>query len=136
MDTLYIQIPNLVFRGVFKATIITLCFIPTNDLEINKLNFVVGQFSLITLLSDYDTNKHSNIVEHINWVLSELSVGVHKTVNRIGRTWISLFSRTHLFSCILQVWVTTRFDVIFKLLHLKKTINYKVRYIYIASYDS
>jgi len=45
---------------------------------------------LVALLSDYDTNKHSNIVEHISWVLSELSVGVHKMLNRIGRTWISL----------------------------------------------
>jgi len=33
-----------------------------------------------------DANKHSNIVEHINWVLSELSVGVQKMLNRIGRT--------------------------------------------------
>ena len=49
------------------------------------------QFNLITLLSDYDTIKQRNIVEHINWVLSELSVGVHKTVNLIGRTCISLF---------------------------------------------
>ena len=46
---------------------------------------MVLQFSLVALLSDYVTNKHSNIVEHINWVLSELSVGVHKMVNRIGR---------------------------------------------------
>jgi len=46
---------------------------------------------LVALLSDYDKNKHSTIVEHINWVLSELSVGVDKTVNRIGRTCISLF---------------------------------------------
>jgi len=53
------------------------------------------------LLSDYGTNKQSNIVEHINWVLSELSVRVHKTVNRIGRTCISLLSRTHRFLCIL-----------------------------------
>jgi len=30
------------FRRVFKATRITPCFIFTNDLEINKLNFVVG----------------------------------------------------------------------------------------------
>jgi len=30
------------------------------------------------------------MVEQINWVLSELSVGVHKTVNRIGPTCISL----------------------------------------------
>jgi len=24
-------------------------------------------FSLVTLLADYDTNKQSNIVDHINW---------------------------------------------------------------------
>jgi len=46
---------------------------------------------LVALLSDYGTNKHSSIVEHINWVLSELSIRGHKTVNRIGRTCISLF---------------------------------------------
>ena len=50
---MYIQIPNLVFRGVFKATLITLCFIPTNDLEINKLNFVVGHGTAFQL--DYTT---------------------------------------------------------------------------------
>jgi len=42
-------IPNLVFRGVFKATLITLCFIPTNDLEINKLNFVIGHGTVVQL---------------------------------------------------------------------------------------
>jgi len=61
---------------------------------------MVLQFSLVAQLSDYDTHKHSNIVEHINWVLSELSVGVHKTVNPLGRTCISHLSRTHRFSCI------------------------------------
>jgi len=49
------------------------------------------QFSLVALLLDYGTNKQSNILEHLNRALSELSVGVHKTVNRIGRTYISLF---------------------------------------------
>jgi len=62
---------------------------------------MVLQFSVVAQLSDYDTKKHSNIVEHINWVLSELSVGVHKTVNRISRTCMSLLSRRHRFSCIL-----------------------------------
>jgi len=33
---------------------------------------MVLQSKLIAQLSDYDTKKHSNIVEHINWVLSEL----------------------------------------------------------------
>jgi len=50
---MYIQIPNLVFRGVFTATLITLCFITTNDLEINKLNFVVGHGTVVQL--DYTT---------------------------------------------------------------------------------
>jgi len=95
------------------------------------------QFNLITLLSDYDTIMQRNIVEHINWVLSELSVGVHKEVNRIGCMCISLLSRTHRFSCILyEVWVAARFDVLFKLLNLKKTINCKVRYIYIARHGT
>jgi len=30
-----------------------------------------------------DTKKHSNIVENIDWVLSELSVAVHKILNGI-----------------------------------------------------
>jgi len=51
---------------------------------------MVLQFSLVAQLSDYDTKKHSNIVEHIIWVLSELSVEVHKTVNRIGRTYVRI----------------------------------------------
>jgi len=46
---LEIQIHNLVFRGVFKATQITLCFISTNDVEINKLNFVVGHGTVVQL---------------------------------------------------------------------------------------
>jgi len=38
-----------VFRDVFKAILITLCFIPTNDLEINKLNFVIGHGTVVQL---------------------------------------------------------------------------------------
>ena len=30
------------------------------------------------------------MVEHINWILSELSVGVHKMVNRIGRMYVHI----------------------------------------------
>jgi len=42
--------PILFFRGVFKATLITLCFIPTNDLETNKPNFVVGHSTVDMVL--------------------------------------------------------------------------------------
>jgi len=37
------------FRGDFKETLITLCFIPTNNLEINKLNFVVGHGTVVQI---------------------------------------------------------------------------------------
>jgi len=50
----------------------------------------VLQLSLFLSISYVDVYKHSNIVEHIVWVLSELSVEVHKMLNRIGRTCISL----------------------------------------------
>jgi len=42
---------------------------------LNLLLDTVLQFSLLPLITYLDVNKHSNIVEHINWVLSELSVG-------------------------------------------------------------
>ena len=129
--------PILFFRGVFKATLITLYFVPANDLEINKPNFVVGhrtvvQLGCTTIRLRYKPAQHYSRTHQLGF-LSELSVGVHKTVNRIiGLTCISLICRTHRFSCILEVWVTARFDVLFKLLNIKKTINCKVRYIYIT----
>jgi len=43
------RFPFLFFRGVFKAKLITLCFIPTNDSDINKLNFVVGHRTVAQL---------------------------------------------------------------------------------------
>ena len=57
---------------------------------LNLLLDKVLQFSLLPLISYLDANKHSRVVEHINWVLSELSVGVHKILNLIGSTSISL----------------------------------------------
>jgi len=59
---------------------------------LNLLLDTVLQFSLF-LVSYLDVNKNGNIVEHIKWVLSELSVGVHKMLNRTGRMCISLLHR-------------------------------------------
>jgi len=56
---------------------------------LNLLLDTVLWFSLLPSTLYLDANKHSSIVEHINWVLSELSVGVHKMLNSIGRTCIS-----------------------------------------------
>jgi len=55
---------------------------------LNLLLDTVLQFSLFLLISHLEVNKHNNIAEHIDWVLSELSIGVHKMLNRIGRTCI------------------------------------------------
>jgi len=69
-------------------------FVLADDLHTNILKFVAGhgtavQPASINIVSGC-VNKHSNIAEHITWVLSELSVGVHKTLNRIGRKCMSL----------------------------------------------
>jgi len=57
---------------------------------LNLLVDTVLRFSLLPFISYLDVNKHSDKVEHLNWVLSELSVVVHKMLNRIGRPCISL----------------------------------------------
>jgi len=57
---------------------------------LNLLLDTVLQFSLLPLISYLDVYKHSHIVELIIWVLSEQSVGVHKMLNRTGRTCIPL----------------------------------------------
>jgi len=41
-DVLYIQIPNLISKGVLRATLITLCFVLAGYLHINILKFVAG----------------------------------------------------------------------------------------------
>jgi len=82
---LYIQIPNLISRGVLRATLIKLCFVLAGDLHVNILKFVARDGSVVQPASInivFGANMRSNIVEHINWVLSELSVVVHKMLNR------------------------------------------------------
>jgi len=39
---LYIQIPNLISKGVSRATLITRCFVLAEDLHVNILKFVAG----------------------------------------------------------------------------------------------
>jgi len=46
--------------------------------------------SLLPLISHLDVDKRTNIAKHKIWVLSELSVGRHKMLKGIGRTYISL----------------------------------------------
>ena len=91
-NVLYIQILNLISKGVLRATLRTLCFVLADDLHVNILKFVAVDGTIVQPASInivFGTKKHSNIVEYINWVLSELSAGEHKMLNRIVRTCIS-----------------------------------------------
>jgi len=46
-DVSYIQIPNLISRGVLRAALITLCFVLAEDLYVNILKFVVGHGTVV-----------------------------------------------------------------------------------------
>ena len=77
---------------VLKETLIMLCFALADDLHINI--FVAGHGTVVQPVSINNTfgckQAQQCIVEHINWVSSELSAGVHKMLNHISRTCISL----------------------------------------------
>jgi len=84
---------TLISRDILRATLITLCFVLAEDLHVNILKFVAGDGSVVQPASInivFGANRHSNIVEHIKWVLSELSVAVLVMLNRIDRTCVSL----------------------------------------------
>ena len=102
------QIPNLISRGVLRATLITLCFVLADDLHINTLKFVSGH-GRPTVVRPASINiafgcKQAEQYSRTNHLgLSELSIGVHKMLNRIGRACMDYhsYSRTHQFPCIL-----------------------------------
>jgi len=50
-DVFCIQIPNLISRGVLRATLITLCFILADDLHVNILKFVAGHGTVVQTVS-------------------------------------------------------------------------------------
>ena len=45
--TFYIQILNLISRGVLRETLITLCFVLADDLHINILKFVAAHGTVV-----------------------------------------------------------------------------------------
>jgi len=74
-DVLYIQIPTLISKGILRATLIKLCSCRWVTYCIIILKFVVGHGTVVQPASiniDLDANKHSNIIEHIDWASSEL----------------------------------------------------------------
>ena len=62
---MYIQISNLVSRGILRATLITLCLVFAEDLHVNTLKFLAGDGSVVQPASInivVGANRHSNIV--------------------------------------------------------------------------
>jgi len=92
-DVLYIQITNLISRYVLRPTLITLCFVLADDLHINILKFVSGHANVVqpasfNIVFGCKQAQQCSRTHHL--FFSELSVGMHKMLNRIGRTCISL----------------------------------------------
>ena len=88
-----IQIPNLISRCVLREIVITLCFVLADYLHIDILKFVAGHGTVvhpvsIIIVFGWKQAQHNSRTHQL--VLSELSVGAHKMLNRIGRTCISL----------------------------------------------
>jgi len=78
-----------------KLSLITLCFILVGDLQINILKFVSGHGTVVeptctNIIFGYKQAQQYSREQHINWVLSVLSVAVYNMLNCIGRTCKSL----------------------------------------------
>ena len=91
-----IQIPNLISRYVLREIVITLCFVLADYLHIDILKFVAGHgtvvhpVSIIIVFGWKQAQHNSRTHQLVLLVLSELTVGVHKMLNRIGCTCMSL----------------------------------------------
>jgi len=70
-----------------------------------------------------DVNKYSNMVEHINWVfIRAVSWSAQYAESHWSHVHIIL-TEEHFSFHAFYVWVTARFDVLFKSLNVTKTIN-------------
>jgi len=85
-DVLYIQITNLISRGVLKATLITLCFVLADDLHINILKFVVGHGTVVQPVSinivfgckqaqQYSRTHHLGFIRTVSWSAKNACIG-------------------------------------------------------------
>ena len=100
-DVLCIQIPNFISRGVLRATLITLFFVLADDLHVNILIFVAGHGTVVQPASiniAFGCKQAQQYSRKQHLVLLELSVGVHKMLNRIGRTGMSFLQQNTLVS--------------------------------------
>jgi len=85
------KFPILFFRGIFKTTPITLCFILTNDLEINKPNFVVGhgtavQLGCTTIRLWHKEARQYSRTHHLGYIRAQLEC---------TKQWIALVVHTY-----------------------------------------
>jgi len=125
-DVLYIQIPNLICRGVLRSTLITLCFILADDLRINILKFVAGhgavvQPASINIVFGYKQAQQYSRIHQLDYIRA-VSWSAQNTESRWSH--VHSYTRTLQLSCIsCEVWVTVRFDVLFKSLNVTQTTS-------------
>jgi len=122
----FIYTVHHLIRSVLRATLITFCFVLADDLHINLLNFVAGHGTVVQPVSinivfgckqaqQYSRIHQLSFIRAVGW-------SAQKAFALVSRAYHS-YSRTLQFSCIsYEVWVTARFDVLFKPL-VTKMIN-------------
>ena len=119
-------IPNLICRVVLRSTLITLCFILADDLHINILKFVAGhgavvQPASINIVCGYKQAQQYSRMHQLDFIRA-----VSWSAQNAELRWshVHSYTRTLQLSCIsYEVWVTARFDVLFKSPNVTKTIN-------------
>ena len=108
-----------------RATLITLYFVLADDLHINILNFVAGHGTVvqpdsINIVFGCKQAQQYSRTHQLSYIRA---VGC-SAQNDFALVAHHSYSRTLQFSCIShEVWVTARFDVLFKSLNVTKTIN-------------
>ena len=123
----YIKFPNLISRGVLRATLITLCFVLADDLHINiqyltLLLDTVLQLSLLPIVFGCKQAQQYSRTHQLSFIRAD-SWSAQNAFALVARAY-HFYSGTLQFSCIsYEVWVTARFDVLLKSLKVTKTIN-------------
>ena len=113
-----------------RATLITLCFVYADDFHINLLKFVAGHGTVvkpvsINIVFGCKQAQQYSRTHHLGFIRA-VSLSAQNAESHCSHVHITLTVEHLQFSCILSVWVTARFYVLFKSLNVTKTINFSL----------
>ena len=125
-DVLYIHFPNIISRGVLKATVITLCFVLADDLHISILEYVAGQLTrycssaCLHVFGCKQAQQYNRI--HQLGVIRAVSWSAQNAESHWSHGFITLTVEHFSFHAF-YVWVTARFDVLYSRFNVTKRTN-------------